>query len=477
MTVETSVRALAMTIDGRAVSSPTRIEVINPANEEVIGVVPDCTPDQLDAAVAAARAAFPAWRATPYAERAAALQAIAGVMMTHAEELQTLLTAEQGKPLEDALFEIHAAAWWIGEVAKSEIPVTTTDEMPGQRSITHHVPLGVVGGIVPWNFPILLGIWKIGPALLAGNTLVLKPSPLTPMATLRLAELLRGVVPDGVLNVVVGGDDLGRWMTEHPGIDKISFTGSTQTGRRVMTSAAANLKRLTLELGGNDAAIVLDDVDVEAIAEPLFWAAFKNSGQVCVAAKRIYVHDKIYDRLAAALVRVARGVVMGNGAQSGVTLGPVQNRAQHRRVREIIADSRAQGHRFLIGGEEDGDNRGFFIAPTLVDNPPEASRVVQEEAFGPVVPLLRYTDVEDAIARANASDYGLAGSVWSADIARAADVAARLETGTVWINSAQNITPYAAFAGAKQSGIGVENGLEGLLEFTRPHTLHLPVSA
>ena len=398
------------------------------------------------------------------------------MLVDHAGELQALLTAEQGKPLADALFEIHAAAWWIGEVAKLELPVVTSDAMPGQRSVTRRVPLGVVGAIVPWNFPVLLAIWKIGAALLAGNTMVLKPSPLTPLATLRLGELSRPVLPEGVLNIVVGGDALGPWLTAHADIDKISFTGSTATGRRVMAGAAVNLKRLTLELGGNDAAIVLDDADVDAIAEPLFWAAFKNSGQVCVAAKRIYVADAIYDRLALALARVAAGVVIGNGADEGVTLGPVQNRAQFDRVCGLIADCRAQGHRFIAGGVlPDAAQQGFFVTPSLVDNPPEASRVVQEEAFGPIVPLLRYTDLDDAVARANASPYGLAGSVWSSDIDRAAQVAARIDTGTVWINSAQNLTPYAQFGGARQSGLGVEQGLEGLLEYTRPWSLHLPV--
>ncbi|MFM2372901.1 MAG: hypothetical protein RIS85_2623 [Pseudomonadota bacterium] len=344
--------------------------------------------------------------------------------------------------------------------------------MPGQRSITRHVPLGVVGAIVPWNFPILLAIWKIGPALLAGNTMVLKPSPLTPLATLRLGELLRGVLPPGVLNVISGADQLGPWMTAHSGIDKISFTGSTATGRRVMAGAAANLKRLTLELGGNDAAIVLDDVDVEAIAEPLFWAAFKNSGQVCVAAKRVYVHAKVYAALAARLRDIALAVTMGDGTHDGVVLGPVQNRAQFVRVRSLIEDSRAAGHRFLVGGELP-DGPGFFVPVTIVDNPPHDSRVVQEEAFGPVLPLIRFNDVEEAIAMANASEFGLGGSVWSSDPVRAQAVAERMETGTVWINSAQNLTPYAAFAGAKQSGLGTENGIDGILEFTTPHTIHM----
>jgi acyl-CoA reductase-like NAD-dependent aldehyde dehydrogenase len=328
---------------------------------------------------------------------------------------------------------------------------------------------------VPWNFPVLLAIWKIGAALLTGNTMVLKPSPYTPLTALRLGELLRETLPPGVLNIVSGGDALGPRMSSHPGLDKISFTGSTATGRKVMESAAASLKRLTLELGGNDAAIVLDDANVAEIAEPLFWAAFTNSGQVCVATKRLYVHDAVYDELLAALGEIAARVNVGDGAQQGTKIGPVQNRAQFERVKGIIANSRASGHRFAAGGEV-ADGQGYFVPVTLVDNPPESSRVVQEEAFGPVLPVLRYSDLDEVIARANASEDGLGGSVWTSDPARGADVAVRLETGTVWINSAQGLLPFAAFAGHKQSGFGVENGVEGLMEFTVPQTIYVPTA-
>jgi acyl-CoA reductase-like NAD-dependent aldehyde dehydrogenase len=462
-----------MTIGGQAQAGIGTFAVLNPATEEVVAHAPDCSREQLDQAVAAARAAAAAWRAKPHAERQDALRSIGAVLMAHAEDLKLLLTAEQGKPHDAALAEIHAAAWWIGTVADMDLPVTISDAMPGQRSVTRHVPLGVAGAIVPWNFPVLLAVWKIGAALLTGNTLVIKPSPNTPLTALRLGELLREVLPVGVLNVVSGGDQLGPWMSSHAGIDKISFTGSTATGRKVMESAAASLKRLTLELGGNDAAIVLPDANVAEIAGPLFWAAFTNGGQVCVATKRLYVHDSLYDELAGALREIAAGTVVGDGARPGTQIGPVQNRAQFERVRSIIADSRDAGHRFLCGGEVP-DCRGYFVPVTLVDNPPEASRVVQEEAFGPVLPLLRYSDLDEVIARANASEYGLGGSIWTSDPENGARVAARLETGTVWINSAQGLTPFAAFAGHKQSGLGVENGVEGLLEFTVPQTIHIP---
>lgn len=466
----------AMLINGRAEIATATLDVINPATETVIAAVPDCSEVQLDAAVAAARAAFSGWRATPLTDRRQLLRAISATLIEHAEDLKLLVTAEQGKPHAAALGEIQAAAWWIGVVADQDIPETVSDAMPGQRSITRQVPLGVVGAIVPWNFPLLLAVWKIGPALLTGNTIVLKPSPNTPLATLRLGALLLDLVPAGVLNIVSGGDALGPWMSAHPGIDKISFTGSTAVGRKVMASAAANLKRLTLELGGNDAAIVLPDANVAEIAEPLFWAAFVNSGQVCVAAKRIYIHSAIYDDLAAALVEIAGRCRVGDGSAADTLLGPVQNRAQFERVKDLIADSRAAGHRFLAGGNVD-DGAGFFVPVTLVDDPPNDSRVVQEEAFGPVLPLLRYDDLDDVIALANACEFGLGGSVWSSDHEAAVAVAARLETGTVWINSAQGLTPFAAFAGHKQSGIGAENGTEGLLEFTVPQTIYRPLPA
>lgn len=462
-----------MTIHGRAVAGQSAIEVVNPATEQVIGQVPDCTREQLDEAVASARRAFAPWRACPYSERQDMLRKISAVLAQNAQDLKVLLTAEQGKPHAAALGEIQAAAWWIATVAERELPVETSDEMSGVRSVTRRVPLGVAGAIVPWNFPVLLAVWKIGPALLSGNTLVLKPSPNTPLATLRLGELLREVLPPGVLNIVSGGEDLGPWMSAHPGIDKLSFTGSTATGRKVMESAAANLKRLTLELGGNDAAIVLPDADVETIAEPLFWAAFTNSGQVCVAAKRIYVHETIHEPLLAALANVAKRVQLGDGSDPATTIGPVQNRAQFERVRDLIRSSQEAGHAFVTG-REPVSGPGFFVPITIIDNPPEDSRVVQEEAFGPVLPVMRYSDLDEVIERANACQYGLGGSVWSRDHDQAAAVAARLETGTVWINSAQGLSPFAAFAGHKQSGIGAENGLDGLLEFTVPQTIYRP---
>lgn len=461
----------SMTIAGQAVDSAEVIAIVNPATGVPFATAPDCSTEQLDKAVSSARAAYSGWRATSDSERGRILKEAAGVLVANADELIRLLTSEQGKPHDEARVEIMGSAHWLSSLADMAIPVEVNEDTAERRSETRHVPIGVVAGISPWNFPVFLSFWKIAPALRAGNTMILKPSPFTPLTMLRIGELLRGVIPDGVLNIVSGGDALGPRITAHPGIDKISFTGSTATGKRVMASAAADLKRVTLELGGNDAAIILPDVDVDAVAKDLFWAAFRNSAQICIATKRMYVHEAIYDRLAKALTEYAQTVKMGDGSQQGTQLGPVQNKQQFDRVIEIINDCKDRGFRFLTGGDVTQDAPGYFIPVTIVDNPPESSRVVQEEAFGPILPLIKFSDLEDVIARANASEYGLAGSVWSADTDAALSIAARLETGTVWINEVQHLTPYQAFAGHKQSGLGVENGLGGLLEYTVPQTI------
>lgn len=462
----------SMTIGGRAVDADATIAVVNPATEAVIAAIPDAGEAELDAAVAAARAAFPGWRARSQEERRAFVRAIGKTLSDHVEDFARLLTTEQGKPLDDARGEIGGAAYWCDAVAGLDLPVTVNEDSDERRSETHRVPIGVVAGIVPWNYPMLLGLWKIAPALLTGNTMVVKPSPFTPLTMLKLGEALRAVLPPGVLNIVTGGDHLGPLVTAHPGIDKVSFTGSTATGKRVMASAAANLKRVTLELGGNDPAIVLPDVDVEAAAEQIFWAAFSNSGQICIAVKRLYVHADVYDRLKAAILAYAGTVRVGDGFAQGIRMGPIQNRQQYERVKALIADSQAGGHRFLIGGDVP-DGPGFFIPVTIVDNPPEDSRVVQEEAFGPVLPLLRFDDVDEVVRRANATIYGLAASVWSADVVAAAAIAQRLEAGTVWINEMQNLSPFATFGGHKQSGLGAENGIDGLMEYTNPQTVSI----
>jgi acyl-CoA reductase-like NAD-dependent aldehyde dehydrogenase len=462
--------AALMTINGKDADTAAHLTVTNPANGDVLGTAPDAGMAELDLAIAAARAAFPKWRATPYAERQAVVAKIGEVIGANMEELCRSLTLEQGKPAEQAQFEIGGAAAWCGATAMLELPVFVLEDEPGHRIETHHVPIGVVGSISPWNFPLMLSVWKVAHAILAGNTMVLKPSPFTPLTVLRLGVLLRGVIPDGVLNIITGGDALGPMMTSHKGFDKISFTGSSATGRRVMESAAPTLKRVTLELGGNDAAIVMPDVDVAQAAESVFWSAFTNSGQVCIATKRAYVHDSIYDSFKDAITEIAKNVPMGDGSKQGSALGPINNKPQYDRVKSLIADCETNGYAMTTGYQPE-EKDGLFIPITLVDNPPEDSRIVREEQFGPVLPLLRWTDEADVIARANDSEYGLGGTIWSTDIDAALRIAPQLETGSVWINEAMAAHPHAAFGGHKQSGLGSENGVDGLLEYTNPQTI------
>lgn len=458
------------TIAGQGAGSDACLGVINPATELRFAQAPDASKAQLDEAVAAAGAAFPGWSATPYEQRQAFVYRIGEMLIDHQEQFARLLTKEQGKPLLAARMELGRAAHWCKEIAGLTLPETVLEDDPERIVIIRHVPLGVVGAIVPWNFPMTLALWKVAPALLAGNTMVLKPSPFTPLTALKLGELLRDVLPPGVLNVVSGGDALGPWMSEHDGIDKIAFTGSTATGRRVMESASRRLKRITLELGGNDPAIVLPDVDIDEVAPQLFWACFANSSQYCLATKRLYIPESIYAPLANAIVEYGKSVKVGNGLDEGVQLGPMQNRLQYQRVIELLEDCKAQGMNFLMGGGT-SRTKGYFMEPTIVDNPPDDARIVTEEPFGPIVPFLKYRTIDEVLSRANASDYGLGGSVWGKDLVLARSVADRLQSGMIWINEIHKLTPHAPLAGHKQSGLGSENSLEGLLSYTNTQTL------
>lgn len=464
------------TIDGAACGSNQFLDVVNPATGKVFASAPDAGAGQLDKAVEAATRALPAWRRLDVAERRSKLVALADAIDANAAAFSTLFVREQGRPLAFAGAEIALGANWLRTVAAEDIPVEIVEDSETRTVEVHHVPLGVVCAIVPWNFPFLLAIWKIAPALLVGNTMVLKPSPFTPLTSLKLGELAREILPPGVLNIISGGDALGPLMTAHKGFAKISFTGSTATGKRVMETAAKDLKRITLELGGNDAAIILPDVDVDAVAEQIFMGAFYNSAQVCIATKRLYVHEAIYEPLRDRLHAIAQHAVVGDGSTEGVMFGPVQNAPQYRRVMAMIEEAEAEGLT-LLRGRDVPEGEGYFVPITLVDNPPDDARVVTEEAFGPVLPLLRFSDIDELIDRANDSEYGLAGAVWSSDVAAAREIALRLDTGTVWINQNLQSAPHIPFSGAKQSGVGVENGKDGLLEFTQRKTIFVPKAA
>jgi acyl-CoA reductase-like NAD-dependent aldehyde dehydrogenase len=377
----------SMTINGAAARAPSTFPAYNPATRSTIAQVPDATQSQLDEAVCSSRQAFHSWRSSSQAQRSAALNAIADVLQENAVAFMALLTKEQGKPHAGAEWEILGSVYWLREIAKQTLPDEVIEDTADRRVITQFTPLGVVGGITPWNFPILLAVWKIGPALAAGNTIIIKPSPFTPLCTLKLGELCRSVLPPGVFSIITGGDELGKWMTGHPGIDKIAFTGHTETGKHVMRSAAANLKRITLELGGNDPAIVLPDVDAKAIAPQLFWAAFQNNAQFCNATKRLYVHEDVYDEVLRELVAFAKTQKVGDGALADTALGPIQNEPQYEKVAEYFEDCTKNGYKFAVGGNIDKSARGWFVPVTLVDNPPDNSRIVSEEPFGPILPI------------------------------------------------------------------------------------------
>jgi acyl-CoA reductase-like NAD-dependent aldehyde dehydrogenase len=459
-----------MTIGGAAVAGTRSFEVLDPATNARHASAPECSREELDAAMAAAAAAFPGWRADEAARREA-LSAAAKLVKEAAAQLATEITAEQGKPLREARYEALAGESWLTYYANLALPreVIQDDERALVEVVTR--PLGVVAAITPWNFPVSAACMKIAPALAAGNTVVLKPSPFTPLATLRLGELLRPVFPPGVLSVVSGGDALGARMTEHPAVRKITFTGSVATGKRVAAAAVPDLKRITLELGGNDPALVLDDASVDAVADGIFWSSFANAGQICSAIKRVYAPASLHGALVDALAERARAVRVGRGTEKGTQLGPITTRPQFERVRELVADALARGARAAAGGAP-LEGPGNFFAPTVLTNVEDGMRIVDEEQFGPVLPVVAYRDLEDAVAAANGTHFGLDASVWSADPERAAKVARRLECGTAWINTHLVQGPAQPFRGAKWSGIGVENGPWGLAGFYQLQTLY-----
>lgn len=459
-------------IGGTRIDTAAHADVRNPSTGDVIGQMPLATPSDLDRAVAAAATAFKGWSQSSEEERQAACRAIAEKITANSEELARLLTLEQGKPLGGlgSRFEIGGAVAWTRYTAELVLPVEILQDDADGRVDMHRKPIGVVGAITPWNWPVMIACWHIIPAIRTGNTVVIKPSPLTPLSTIRLVEIINEVLPAGVLNVVTGENSIGAALSAHPGIAKMTFTGSTETGKKVMASAVATLKRLTLELGGNDAGIVLPDADPAQIAEGLFWGAFINNGQTCAALKRLYVHDSIYEAVCEALSEYAAKIPVGDGLDEASALGPVQNEMQFNKVRELVDDARAKGGRILTGGAP-LDRPGYFYPVTLVADVTDGIRLVDEEQFGPALPIIRYSDIDEVIARANANPAGLGGSVWSADPQKARHYARQLECGSVWINKHGAIQPNAPFGGVKQSGIGVEFGAEGLKEFTTIQTV------
>jgi acyl-CoA reductase-like NAD-dependent aldehyde dehydrogenase len=463
-----------LTIDGKSAPTATTFDVLNPADETVVAACPQGTTQLVDAAVAAARRAFPQWSALPDAERVAKLNAIADLIEQHHQELVELVIREQGKTLSGpgANLELGGAAAWTRVTASLTLPDQVIQDDKTARIVAHRKPVGVVGSITPWNWPLLIAVWHVMPAIRVGCTVVIKPSPFTPLSTLRLVELMNRILPPGVINVVTGGPEVGTHLATHPGIDKIVFTGSIATGRKIMGSGAQTLKRMTLELGGNDAGIVLPGTNIEPLLEKLFWGCFINAGQTCAALKRLYVHAGQYEEVVSKFAAYCAQIPVGNGLDPRNLIGPVANRMQLDKVVGYVDDARAQGARVVLGGQKTA-GPGYFYPLTVLADVSDEMRVVKEEQFGPVIPIVKYDTVDEAIARANSLEVGLGGSVWGDDPNAAAELATRLECGTAWVNQHGALHPMAPFGGVKCSGIGVEFNVDGLKEYTTIQVLNV----
>ncbi|MGW7696185.1 aldehyde dehydrogenase family protein [Streptomyces asiaticus] len=447
--------------------------VLDPATGEAFDEAPDRQPDELDAIVGRAHAAWRGWRADP-AARTTALLAAADAVEAAAADLAPLLTREQGKPLAESYAEVARTAARLRYFAELDPGTQPIEDDRPVRGEVRWRPLGPVAAIVPWNFPLQLASAKFAPALAAGNTMVLKPSPFTPLATRLLATVLSTALPPDVLTIVTGREPLGARLASHPGIRHVTFTGSVPTGRAVARAAAASLARVTLELGGNDAAILLEDVEVERIADRLFWAAFRNCGQICMAVKRLYAPARLYSQVVEALAQRAKTVAVGPGLDPDSRLGPVSNAPQLARVEHRTARALADGARAVTGGHR-LDRPGYFFAPTILADVPPDSPVVTREQFRPVLPVLPYVSLDEAIEAANDTGFGLGGSVWGTDLDRAEAVAGRLECGTAWINHHAETSLAQPFAGIKDSGVGVAGGPWGLYGNLSPFVVHRPV--
>lgn len=455
----------SLLIDGKLCSGTSTLEVINPADGSILAMAPRADLAQLEQAIAAARSAYPSWAAKSYPQRRVYLESLADAVEARSEEFVRLLTQEQGKPLHESRFEISGVIHCIRHFAAIELPVKILSETREERVTEHRTPLGVVAAITPWNFPIVLMAAKLAPALITGNVVIGKPAPTTPLTTLLLGEIAADILPPGVFQTIVDNNDLGAALSSHPDIANVNFTGSTATGKKILAAAADTLKRFTLELGGNDVAILLDDVNVQEVAPKIFASAMGNAGQVCLATKRVYAPEAIYDELCEALGKIASETVVGDGLEQGTQMGPIQNRLQYEKVKGYLATAREDGTIVSGGNAIKGD--GFFIEPTIVRDISPDSALVREEQFGPILPILSYSDVQDVIDAANSTEYGLGGSVWGSNGDRATEVALKIDSGIVWVNR-HLVLPYdVPFGGAKQSGIGRQHGMDSLHEVTQ----------
>lgn len=467
----TSVETLSFDciIDGEAVTG-ARLDVVNPATGSAFASCSVADEAMVDRAVAGAARAQADWAKTGLEERRALLVRIAEAVEADAAEFARLLVLEQGKIMAEAECEVGYSAGlfrYYAGMEQSALERLFEDRQDGYVRIRR--PLGVAAGIVPWNYPLLIAAMKVAPALLTGNAVVIKPSPTTPLATLHLGRLCAGIIPPGLVQFLADDGPVGAMLTRHPGIRKIAFTGSTATGKHVMQSAGGTLKRITLELGGNDPAIVLADADIATTAAGIHAEIFANAGQICGAVKRVYVHDSIYDAFSAELGRLTAANVVGDGLDPATTIGPVQNRMQYEKAMRLHAAASADGE--VVASAPVPQGGGYFVPPTLFGGLADDHDLVREEQFAPIVPLLRYTDVDDVVRRANDSPYGLTASVWSADHDAALAIARRLEASAICINAHNAATGEVGLSLAKQSGTGWLLGEEGMIEYLETFTV------
>jgi acyl-CoA reductase-like NAD-dependent aldehyde dehydrogenase len=460
-------KTFALTIDGKAVTAGAMHTVTNPADESIVAECPAGSVELLDQAVAASRRALPAWAALPDGERAAKLQTVAKLIQDHQTELSILITREQGKTQSGpgANVELEGCVAWTEVTASLNLPEETIQDDAKGKIIIRRKPVGVVGSITPWNWPLMIAVWHVMPALRVGCTVVIKPSPFTPLSTLRLVELMNTVLPPGVINSVTGEGDIGNAMATHPGIDKLVFTGSTTTGKKVMAGASTTLKRVTLELGGNDAGIILPGTHIDPLLENLFWGCFINGGQTCAALKRLYVHEGQYEEVVRKFSEFVARIPVGDGLDPRNLIGPLTNAMQRDKVSAYVDEARARGARIVTGGIRT-TGPGYFYPLTVVADATDDMQLVKQEQFGTAIPILSYQTIDEAIARANSLDVGLGGSVWGDNTDEAARIASRLECGTAWVNQHGALHPLAPFGGIKASGIGVEFNVDGLKEYT-----------
>jgi acyl-CoA reductase-like NAD-dependent aldehyde dehydrogenase len=465
--------SLGHLIDGRIVRNEATFPIDSPSSGEVIAQCPEATERLLDEAMAAAERAQPQWGAAREADRQKVIAEMSDALVAHLDEIVAISAMEKGST--GAALEAYAAPVFMAHLATTAIPIDVLEDTPERTVTVVRRPVGVVAAISPWNAPILIMCEKIATALLVGDTVVAKPSPFTPLATLALGHIWKDVVPPGVLNILAGGNELGAQLVAHRATRMISFTGSVTAGQKIAASAASSLKNLVLELGGNDAAIVLPDVDVETVAESIFSAAFLMSGQVCAAIKRLYVHESIYQDMVDALVRRADAAIPAPEAEGG-TFAPLTTRPQYDRIRMLLDDALAQGAHTATRTVPLAST-GYFIPPTILTDVEHGMKVVDEEQFGPVLPVMSFHDVNDAIRAANATEYGLCGSIWTADVETGAELAARLECGTAWVNNHAEVAPHVPFGGTKLSGIGRNCGTPGIDAYAELQTRYVYKSA